>query len=188
MFHVRRSSDDKPANGAARAPGPRARRDRDTRDASAPTPERRDRAPGNRSSASPERQDRVARDRGGRGERGRGPPGSRDRQRSGGRDEPRRRPEVKLYALESVVDRGFEDVEDTADDSGARRVHWTIVKRSVADQKSGKSMSASYVLRRDGVDAEFPNLGAARAAAHKTIVHPEKLTMSKAEHVAAKKQ
>jgi hypothetical protein len=37
------------------------------------------------------------------------------------------------------------------------------------------------------MDAEFPNLGAARAAVNKTIVHPEKLTMSKAEHAAAKK-
>jgi hypothetical protein len=48
-------------------------------------------------------------------------------------------------------------------------------------------MSAVYVLRREGIDAEFPNLGAARAAVNKTIVHPEKLTMSKAEHAAAKK-
>jgi len=30
-------------------------------------------------------------------------------------------------------------------------------------------------------------LGAARSAVNKTIVHPEKLTLSKAEHVAAKK-
>jgi hypothetical protein len=49
-------------------------------------------------------------------------------------------------------------------------------------------MSAVYILRRDGIDTEFPNLGAARAAANKTIVHPEKLTMSKAEHAAARKQ
>jgi len=48
-------------------------------------------------------------------------------------------------------------------------------------------MSAVYVLQREGVDAEYPNLGAARAAVNKTIVHPEKLTMSKAEHAAAKK-
>jgi hypothetical protein len=47
-------------------------------------------------------------------------------------------------------------------------------------------MSATYVLQREGGETEFPNLGAARAAAHKTIVHPEKLTMSKAEHAAAK--
>jgi hypothetical protein len=85
-----------------------------------------------------------------------------------------------------MVDRGFEDVPDEAEDSGSRRVHWTIVKRTVADQKSGKAMSATYVLQRDGGETEFPNLGAARAAANKTIVHPEKLTMSKAEHAAAK--
>jgi hypothetical protein len=42
------------------------------------------------------------------------------------------------------------------------------------------------VLQRDGVDQEFPNLGAARVAANKTIVHPEKLTRSKAEHAAAR--
>lgn len=86
-----------------------------------------------------------------------------------------------------MVDRGFEDVADPADDSAARRVHWTILKRAVADQQSGKQISAAYVLQRDGIDTEFANLGAARAAANKTIVHPEKLTLSKAEHVAAKK-
>jgi hypothetical protein len=86
-----------------------------------------------------------------------------------------------------VVDRGFEDVVDPSDQSAARRVHWTILKRTVADQKSGKAMTAVYVLQREGVDAEFPNLGAARAAVNKTIVHPEKLTLSKAEHAAAKK-
>jgi len=86
-----------------------------------------------------------------------------------------------------VIDRGFEDVVDDAGESAPRRVHWTIIKRTVADQKSGKPMSAVYVLQREGVDAEYPNLGAARAAVNKTIVHPEKLTMSKAEHAAAKK-
>jgi hypothetical protein len=85
-----------------------------------------------------------------------------------------------------MVDRGFEDVADDAEENGTRRVHWTILKRSVADQKSGKPMSTAYVLQREGVETEFANLGAARAAANKTIVHPEKLTMSKAEHAAAK--
>jgi hypothetical protein len=85
-----------------------------------------------------------------------------------------------------MVDRGFEDVSDEAEDSGTRRVHWTIIKRSIADQRSGKAMSTTYVLQRENAETEFPNLGAARAAANKTIVHPEKLTMSKAEHVAAK--
>ena len=117
--------------------------------------------------------------------------GQRDRRSGGrppgrGRQAPLRKPEQKLYALESVVDRGFEDVTEVSEEAGSRRVHWTIIKRTVADQKSGKAMSASYVLQREGIEAEFPNLGAARAAVNKTIVHPEKLTLSKAEHVAAK--
>jgi len=86
-----------------------------------------------------------------------------------------------------VVDRGFEDVPEEAEDSATRRVPWTIIKRTVADQQSGKPISAIYVLQRDGIDTEFPSLGTARAAANKTIVHPEKLTLSKAEHAAAKK-
>ena len=143
----------------------------------------------------PREQAAGLRDAGGRGpdRRDQGPDarGRRDRRSSGrppgrGREAPLRKPEQKLYALESVVDRGFEDVTDDSDEGGTRRVHWTIIKRTVADQKSGKAMSASYVLQREGVDAEFPNLGAARAAVNKTMVHPEKLTLSKAEHVAAK--
>jgi hypothetical protein len=124
-----------------------------------------------------------------RGRANRGPrgDGSRDRRQGRGRDAPQKRIEPKLYALESVVDRGFEDIADEAEESATRRVHWTIVKRTVADQKSGKPMSATYVLQRDGVESEFPNLGAARSAVNKTIVHPEKLTLSKAEHAAAKK-
>jgi hypothetical protein len=125
-----------------------------------------------------ERDDRAA--------RGRGPGGGREGQRGRGRESAPRRVEQKLYALESMVDRGFEDVPDEAEESGSRRVHWTIVKRTVADQKSGKPMSMTYVLQREGSETEFPNLGTARAAANKTIVHPEKLTMSKAEHAAAK--
>ena len=76
---------------------------------------------------------------------------------------------------------------DEVEDNLIRRVHWTIIKRTVADQENGKPISVTYVLKRDGVDTEFPGLGAARAAANKTIVHPEKLTLSKAEHAAAKK-
>ncbi|HKS88621.1 MAG TPA: hypothetical protein VJR70_04200, partial [Stellaceae bacterium] len=102
-----------------------------------------------------------------------GPPG---RGRAGPRPVER-----KLYSFDSVVDRGFDDVEE---EEGTRRVHWTIVKRTTADQVSRKAMSAVYVLQRDGIDSEFPNLGAARAAVNKTIVHPEKLTRSKAEHAA----
>jgi hypothetical protein len=121
--------------------------------------------------------------------RARGPRGknSNGRRQGSGQSAQPKRVEQKLYALESVVDRGFEDVIDEADEGNTRRVHWTIIKRTVAEQKSGKAMSAVYVLQRDGVDSEYPNLGAARAAVNKTIVHPEKLTMSKAEHAAAKK-
>lgn len=103
--------------------------------------------------------------------------------RGRGRGDGPKKIERKLYSIDSVVDRGFEDVEEEA---GTRRVHWTIVKRTVADQISRKPMSQSYVLQRDGVDSEFPSLGAARDAVNKTIVHPEKLTLSKAEHAAQK--
>ena len=127
---------------------------------------------------------RRAPDRGGRGK---GPPSRNDRGQGRDRAPPRKKPEPRLYALEAIVDRGFEDLVDAAEDNLTRRVHWTIVKRTVADQESGKPISATYVLKRDGVDTEFPGLGAARAAANKTIVHPEKLTLSKAEHAAAKK-
>ena len=144
---------------------PRARGPRGARNASGREPGRRDRGS----------EDRGRRDRRSEG----GPPGR-------GREGLRRQPDPKLYALESVVDRGFDDVPDDSDEGGTRRVHWTIVKRTVADQKTGKAMSARYALQREGVESEFPNLGAARAAVNKTIVHPEKLTLSKAEHVAAK--
>ncbi len=123
---------------------------------------------------------RDSRDRRARG----GEPGRAEGRRGKGRNEPKRQPERRLYALELVVDRGFEDVTDEAGDSETQRVHWTIIKRMVADQQSGKPISAVYVLQRDGVDTEFPSLGTARAAANKTIVHPEKLTLSKAEHAA----
>ena len=83
----------------------------------------------------------------------------------------------------SVVDRGFDDVEEEGE---TRRVHWTILKRTTADQISRKPISAVYVLQRDGNDAEFPNLGSARSAVNKTIVHPEKLTRSKEEYAAEK--
>ena len=116
--------------------------------------------------------------------RGKGPSSRNDRRRERDRDAPRKKPEQRLYALEAVVDRGFEDVVDAAEDNLTRRVHWTIVKRTVADQESGKPISATYVLKRDGVDTEYPGLGAARAAVNKAIVHPEKLTLSKAEHAA----
>ena len=121
---------------------------------------------------------REPRSEGGRRDRpGRGPA-------RGRRGEPPRKVERKLYSFDSVVDRGFDDVEE---EGGTRRVHWTIVKRTTADQVSRKAISALYVLQRDGSDSEFPNLGAARDAVNKTIVHPEKLTRSKAEYAAEKK-
>ena len=83
-----------------------------------------------------------------------------------------------------MVDRGFEDIEEEGPET--RRVHWTIVKRTTADQVTRKPVSQNYVLQREGADSEFPTLGAARDAVNKKIVHPEKLTLSKAEHVAAK--
>jgi len=125
--------------------------------------------------------DRSARDR---RPRGNGAPGRFDRQRGRGRAAPQTMAQQRLYGLASVVDRGFEDVAEIDEEGGTRRVHWTILKRTVADQQSGKPISATYVLQRDGIDTEYSNLGAARAAANKTIVHPEKLTLSKAEHAA----
>jgi hypothetical protein len=149
-----------------------------------PRPPRGD---GDRQGQGPRDRDRRAAGPGRDGPRRDGPrrdgPGGRGRDRDGrGRGEPKR-VERKLYTIDSVVDRGFEDIEEEA---GSRRVNWTIVKRTVADQITRKPTSQSYVLQRDGVDSEFPNLGAARNAVNKTIVHPEKLTRSKAEHVAQK--
>ncbi len=180
-----RRETDRPSRGRGpnRRPGEEKPRDGQTQQF-AETP-RRERGRGPRDGDGSGLPGRERGDRNDRGARGRGPGGPRDG-RGRGRDAPARRVEQKLYALESTVDRGFEDVPDEAEDRRSRRVHWTIVKRTVADQKSGKPMSATYVLQREGEETEFPNLGAARTAANKTIVHPEKLTMSKAEHVAAK--
>jgi hypothetical protein len=137
------------------------------------------RTPGERGTAA--RQD-APRD-GRRDDRPRGD--RRDGRRDGGRTGPPRKLERKLYSFDSVVDRGFDDVEE---ETGTRRVHWTIVKRTIADQISRKPVSFLYVLQRDGVDSEFPGLGAARNAVNKTFVHPEKLTRSKAEHAAEKSE
>ncbi len=130
------------------------------------------------------------RDAGGRGRRAEGRGGPRDRgdrrdRDRGGREAPSRRVEQKLYSVDAIVDRGFEDVEEEGGET--RRVHWTILKRTTADQISRKPVSTVYVLQRDGADAEFPTLGTARSAVNKTIVHPEKLTPSKAERAIAKK-
>jgi hypothetical protein len=102
------------------------------------------------------------------------------------RGEFRKKPEPKLYRLESIVDRGFEDVADPATEGATRRVDWVILKRTTADQRAARALSAIYVLRRDGSETEFAHLSAARAAVNKTIAHPEKLTLSKADHAAAK--
>jgi hypothetical protein len=155
-----------PDRGERRSAGGRGPRDGD----------RRREGPAGRRDDRPGRRD--SRDGRGRDGRGRGRDGhGRDRG-----DAPKR-VERKLYSIDSIVDRGFEDVED---ESGARRVHWTIVKRTVADQITRKPMSQSYVLQREGVDSDFPSLGAARDAVNKKIIHPEKLTLSKAEHAAQK--
>ena len=161
------------------------------RDRSAPDRGPRARGPGNhrtreegRAATGAEGRNRDSRDR---RPRSKGAPSPTDRRKGTGRDVSKKGPEQRLYALEAVVDRGFEDVPEEAEDSATRRVPWTIIKRTVADQQSGKPISAIYVLQRDGIDTEFPSLGTARAAANKTIVHPEKLTLSKAEHAAAKK-
>lgn len=130
--------------------------------------------------------DRDARDR---------KPGDRDRRDGGkrsfgggkGRDDFRRKPEPKLYSFESVVDRGFEEVADPANEGEMQRVAWTIVKRTLADQKAAKTVSAAYLLKRGEAVTEFANLAAARAAVNKTIVHPEKLTRAKADYGSSKK-
>ena len=134
-------------------------------------------APGDAAIRNAPRESRDGRPRGDRPDRGRDRPAGR------GRAAPPQRRERQLYSFDSVVDRGFDDVEEEA---GTRRVHWTIVKRTTADQISRKPVSALYVLQRDGADSEFPSLGAARNEVNKTIVHPEKLTRSKAEYAAEK--
>lgn len=109
-----------------------------------------------------------------------------DRRRDRDRNDLRKKPEPKIYHLETIVDRGFEDVPDPATEGATRRVDWTILKRTTADQRAARTLSATYVVRRDGVDTEFPQLSAARTAVNKSISHPEKLTLSKADHAAAK--
>jgi len=187
-----------PARDPNRPPRRRNHRPRGDRPGDRPG-DRRGESTGERAATSVEPTPREGRgDRDRRSAVGRGPrdgdrrrdgtAGRRDRRdgkdgRGRGRDDRPKKVERKLYTMDSVVDRGFEDVED---ESGSRRVHWTIVKRTIADQISRKPMSQNYVLQRDGVDSEFPSLGAARDAVNKKIVHPEKLTLSKAEHAAQK--
>ncbi len=131
-------------------------------------------------------------DRDGRAREPRRPPhkaearGPKHRRHGRERGDVRKKPEPKLYRLEAIVDRGFEDVADPATEGATRRVDWIILKRTTADQRTARALSAVYVLRRDGNDTEFAHLSAARAAVNKTIAHPEKLTLSKADHAAAK--
>jgi ATP-dependent RNA helicase SUPV3L1/SUV3 len=186
------------------ARSPRHRRRRDRRDGAGPRPN--DGAPregGNdgapREGASRDDRPRHDRDRRDRGERGdrehrdreRGPRDGKKRfgKKGGfgqGRDDRRPKEQPKLYSFESIVDRGFEDVADPANEGATRRVDWQIVKRTVADQKSAKPVSSVYLVRREGVDTDFANLAAARQAVNKTIVHPEKLTRPKADYPTKK--
>ena len=80
------------------------------------------------------------------------------------------------------MDHGFVDAPAAEEGGEARRVDWTITKRTVADQRSTKTISTVYVLKREGTDTEFPYLAAAREAVNKKIVHPEKLTRPKADY------
>lgn len=124
-----------------------------------------------------------------RGAHIREPRNKRDGRRPNGRlredrNDSRKKPEPKIYQLEAIVDHGFEDVPDP--EGATRRVDWTILKRTTSDQRTTRMLSTIYVVRRDGIDTEFPHLSAARAAVNKNINHPEKLTLSKADHAAAR--
>ncbi len=127
-----------------------------------------------------------------RGVRIREPHNGRDARRPDGRrsernrNDPRKKPEPKIYQLEAIVDRGFQDVPDPTTEGATRRVQWTILKRTTADQRTARTLSSIYVVQRDGVDTELPHLSAARAVVNKSINHPEKLTLSKADHAAAR--
>ncbi len=178
--------------------GPRRRGPRERRDGDRP---RRDGSPRPEGAPREERREGQGRDGERRDrDRDRGPPrhgkggkpfgkGGKGGDRDRGRDARRDKPAPKLYSFESVVDRGFEEVAPPAAaegeapaEGGSRRIDWTIVKRTVADQRAAKTVSALYILKRDGGETEFPNLGAARAAVNKTIVHPEKLTRPKTDY------
>ena len=191
-------------DGAPRAdgaPGNEQRRDRQTRDG-------QNRDGQNREGQNRDGQNRGAENRAGDNRAGPRREGERrdrgPRQGKGGgkgfggkggdRDRRDNKPAPKLYSFESIVDRGFEEVEAAPAGEGGgegenptRRIDWSIVKRTVADQRAAKQVSALYILKRDGAETEFPNLGAARAAVNKTIVHPEKLTKAKADYPTTKK-
>ena len=173
-------------DGQRRDRPPRAdrppRSDRPAREGGAPSTDRPREARG----------DRPNRDRTGPGGDKRGPrpggkPGFGGRDRDRGRDDTRRKPDQKLYTVESVIDRGFEEQPDPANEGQTRRVDWTIVKRTVADQVKAKAVSAVYYVKREDGGSEFPTLALARAAVNKTIVHPEKLTRAKGDYPTTKK-
>ena len=149
---------------------------------------REDRSRDQENRGGPSRETRRDEDRasagGGRGRSGKR--GTKERRHGRDRDDFHKKPVPKVYRLESIVDRGFEDVADPATEGGTRRVDWIIVKRTTADQRTARALAATYVLQRDGAETEFAQLSAARAAVHKTISHPEKLTLSKADHAAAR--
>jgi translation initiation factor IF-2 len=190
-FRPRRPrSDAAPRDGEAprEGRGPRPRGDRPPRQARA----RGDRPQGDRPQHDRPQGDRPQEDRP-RAARADGPRRERgDRPRSGGRpggrgrDERPARLEPKLYTAESVVDRGFEDVADEANEGATKRIGWSILKRTVADQRTTRLVSARYILKREEQETEFGNLGEARAAVNKTIQHPEKLTLSKEQHAATR--
>lgn len=82
------------------------------------------------------------------------------------------------------MDHGFVDVPPAEEGGETTRVDWVITKRTVADQRSTKTISTVYVLKREGTETEFPFLAAAREAVNKKIVHPEKLTRPKEDYAA----
>jgi hypothetical protein len=144
---------------------------------------------------SRERDDRREPSSGPRADADRGPRDTRDkraarrptdRPRHRDRDDARNKPAPKLHRLEAIVDRGFEDLPDPATEGTTRRADWTILKRTIVDQRTTRTVSVVYVLCREGVETEFTQLSAARGAVNKIITHPEKLTPSKADHAAGK--
>jgi hypothetical protein len=175
-FRSRAPGDRPPREGATgeRAPGDRPPRDR--------TPG--DRGPGGRGPSDRAAGERAARDR---GPGDRGPRGPKKRPFGNDRHAPEARQERKLTSFESIIDRGFEEVADEANEGATKRIDWTIIKRTTADQRTTKPVSTIYVLRRDGAETEFANLAASRAAVNKTIVHPEKLTRAKGDYASTKK-
>src|SRR5262249_24286921 len=156
----------------------------------------RGRSPWRRREGEGDNPDQRSRDGGPRSQEPRSAAGKRDRgDKRRGRGKPRfgrehdrdghgRKPEQKLYASEAIVDHGSGAVAPAEEGGEARRVDWTITKRMMVDQRSTRTVSTVYVLKRDGAESEFPFLAAAREAVKKKIVPPEKLTRPKADYAA----